>query len=59
MDTASADIETRSRRAVFSVLKPSSRLYLVLMVEKLLQGDLNTATETYIKVLGGRDSFMK
>jgi hypothetical protein len=50
MDTAKADIETRSRRAIFAVPKPHARIYLVLLVDKLLQGDMNTATETYIKV---------
>ena len=50
MTAAKADIETRSRRAIFAVPKPHARIFLVLLVDKLLQGDLSSATETYIKV---------
>eukprot|EP00045_Choanoeca_perplexa_P017909 m.271404 g.271404 ORF g.271404 m.271404 type:complete len:2093 (+) comp17671_c2_seq2:84-6362(+) len=48
LPTAAVDLETRSRRAIFSVNPNLKRAYFVLLVEKTLQGDLNSVSEVYI-----------
>ncbi|XP_026738533.1 dedicator of cytokinesis protein 7 isoform X1 [Trichoplusia ni] len=44
-----ADLSTFSRSAVFDILNPSPDLFLVVRVEKVLQGDVNECVEPYIK----------
>lgn len=44
-----ADISTQSRTAVFEVTNPSNDLFLVIRLEKVLQGDINNSVEPYIK----------
>eukprot|EP00051_Salpingoeca_urceolata_P014520 m.184994 g.184994 ORF g.184994 m.184994 type:complete len:2151 (-) comp18109_c0_seq2:114-6566(-) len=43
------DAASKSREAVFSVAERSPDVYLVLFVEKVLQGDLATVVDAYIK----------
>ncbi|XP_038219758.1 dedicator of cytokinesis protein 7 [Zerene cesonia] len=44
-----ADLSTLSRSAVFDILNPSPDIFLVVRVEKVLQGDVNECIEPYIK----------
>ncbi|CAG9567548.1 unnamed protein product [Danaus chrysippus] len=44
-----ADLSTLSRSAVFDILNPSPDIFLVVRVEKVLQGDVNECVEPYIK----------
>ncbi|XP_052757856.1 dedicator of cytokinesis protein 7 [Galleria mellonella] len=44
-----ADISTLSRSAIFDILNPSPDVFLVVRVEKVLQGDVNECVEPYIK----------
>ncbi|XP_068621586.1 dedicator of cytokinesis protein 7 [Battus philenor] len=44
-----ADVSTLSRSAVFDILNPSPDIFLVVRVEKVLQGDVNECVEPYIK----------
>ncbi|XP_064293051.1 dedicator of cytokinesis protein 7 isoform X3 [Plodia interpunctella] len=44
-----AELSTLSRTAVFDILNPSSDVFLVVRVEKVLQGDVNECVEPYIK----------
>ncbi|KAG6453982.1 hypothetical protein O3G_MSEX008455 [Manduca sexta] len=43
------DISTLSRSAVFDVQNPSPDVFLVVRVEKVLQGDVNECVEPYIR----------
>lgn len=43
------DISTQSRTAVFEVTNPSNDLFLVIRLEKVLQGDIKDSVEPYIK----------
>ncbi|KPJ13246.1 Dedicator of cytokinesis protein 6 [Papilio machaon] len=44
-----ADVSTLSRSAVFDIVNPSPDIFLVVRVEKVLQGDVNECVEPYIK----------
>lgn len=44
-----ADVSTLSRSAVFDLHNPSPDIFLVVRVEKVLQGDVNECVEPYIK----------
>lgn len=44
-----ADVSTLSRTAVFDVTNPSPDVFLVVRIEKVLQGDVNECVEPYIK----------
>lgn len=44
-----SDISTQSRTAIFEVSHPSQDLYLVIRLEKVLQGDIKDSVEPYIK----------
>ncbi|XP_047987110.1 LOW QUALITY PROTEIN: dedicator of cytokinesis protein 7 [Leguminivora glycinivorella] len=44
-----ADLSTMSRSAVFDIMNPSADVFLVVRVEKVLQGDVNECVEPYIK----------
>lgn len=43
------DISTQSRTAIFEVTNPSNDLFLVIRLEKVLQGDIKDSVEPYIK----------
>lgn len=43
------DISTLSRSAVFDILHPSSDIFLVIKLEKVLQGDISECVEPYVK----------
>ena len=43
------DVSTLSRSCVFSTTYPSTDLFLVVKLEKVLQGDISECTEPYIK----------
>lgn len=44
-----SDISTQSRTAIFEVTNPSNDLFLVIRLEKVLQGDIKDSVEPYIK----------
>lgn len=46
---AHADVSTLSRSAIFDIINPSPDIFLVVRVEKVLQGDVNECVEPYIK----------
>lgn len=43
------DVSTQSRSAIFDVTNPSSDLFLVIRLEKVLQGDIKESIEPYLK----------
>ena len=43
------DFTTTARSCVFDISTPSSDLFLVVKLEKVLQGDINEAAEPYLK----------
>ena len=49
------DVSTLSRSCVFSTTYPSADLFLVVKLEKVLQGDIGECTEPYIKDDKNRD----
>ncbi|XP_030380516.1 dedicator of cytokinesis protein 6 isoform X2 [Scaptodrosophila lebanonensis] len=44
-----SDASTESRSAIFEISYPSNELYLVIRLEKVLQGDINNSVEPYLK----------
>uniref|UniRef100_A0A1Q3G270 Putative ph domain-containing protein n=1 Tax=Culex tarsalis TaxID=7177 RepID=A0A1Q3G270_CULTA len=44
-----ADISTQAREAIFDITNPSNELYLVIRLEKVLQGDIKDSVEPYMK----------
>jgi hypothetical protein len=44
-----SDISTSSRSCIFDVTYPSSDMFLVIKLEKVLQGDINDCAEPYMK----------
>lgn len=44
-----SDVSTQSRSGIFEITNPSSDLYLVIRLEKVLQGDLRDSVEPYLK----------
>ncbi|XP_055593172.1 dedicator of cytokinesis protein 7 [Uranotaenia lowii] len=44
-----ADISTQAREAIFDITNPSNELYLVIRLEKVLQGDIKDSVEPYLK----------
>lgn len=44
-----SDVSTQSRAAIFEITNPSSDLFLVIRLEKVLQGDLRDSVEPYMK----------
>lgn len=44
-----ADVSTQSRSAIFEVTHPSNDLFLVIRLEKVLQGDTKESIEPYMK----------
>lgn len=44
-----SDISTLGRGCIFNVSHPSPDLFLVIRLEKVLQGDLNECVEPYLK----------
>ena len=43
------DYSTQARSCVFDISQPSTDLFLVVKLEKVLQGDINDAAEPYLK----------
>lgn len=43
------DISTQSRSGIFEITNPSNDLFLVIRLEKVLQGDIKDSVEPYIK----------
>lgn len=43
------DVSTQSRSGIFEVTNPSNDLFLVIRLEKVLQGDIKDSVEPYIK----------
>lgn len=44
-----SDISTQSRTGIFEITNPSNDLFLVIRLEKVLQGDLKDSVEPYMK----------
>lgn len=44
-----SDVSTQSRSAIFEISNPSSDLFLVIRLEKVLQGDIKDSVEPYLK----------
>uniref|UniRef100_A0A1B0BZM0 Dedicator of cytokinesis protein 7 n=1 Tax=Glossina palpalis gambiensis TaxID=67801 RepID=A0A1B0BZM0_9MUSC len=44
-----ADVSTQSRSAIFEISYPSNDLFLVIRLEKVLQGDIKDSVEPYLK----------
>lgn len=44
-----SDVSTQSRSAIFEITNPSTDLFLVIRLEKVLQGDLRDSVEPYLK----------
>ncbi|KAF4523421.1 hypothetical protein B566_EDAN007893 [Ephemera danica] len=49
------DISTQSRSCIFDITYPSADLFLVIKLEKVLQGDINECAEPYVKDDKNRD----
>lgn len=49
------DYSTQARSCVFDVSAPSNDLFLVVKLEKVLQGDINEAAEPYLKEVSNLD----
>ncbi len=50
-DAPQIDLESKAREAIFTVDQPHGEIYLVLVVEKVLQPDVSAVTDAYVKVL--------
>ncbi|XP_063429493.1 dedicator of cytokinesis protein 9-like isoform X5 [Mytilus trossulus] len=48
-------LKSKKRQGIFSVVSCHSEVYLVITVEKVLQGPIGPAIETYIKALEGKN----
>lgn len=44
-----SDVSTQSRSAIFEITNPSNDLFLVIRLEKVLQGDMKDSVEPYLK----------
>lgn len=44
-----SDVSTQSRSGIFEITNPSTDLFLVIRLEKVLQGDLRDSVEPYMK----------
>ncbi len=49
------DVSTLSRSCIFNITNPSSDMFLVIKLEKVLQGDVNECAEPYMKDEKNRD----
>ena len=49
------DYTTQARSCVFDISTPSSDLFLVVKLEKVLQGDINESAEPYLKEVSNLD----
>lgn len=47
--TSFVDASTQSRACIFNISHPSPDLFLVIKLEKVLQGDINDCIEPYVK----------
>lgn len=50
-----SDISSRSRACIFSISHPTPDLFLVIKMEKVLQGDIAECAEPYMKEDKNRD----
>ena len=50
-----AEYTTQARSCVFDIAAPSNDLFLVVKLEKVLQGDINEAAEPYLKEVTNHD----
>lgn len=50
-DSLPKDWLKRPRQAILSVTKPHSDIFIVVKVDKILQGSINTTTEPYLKAV--------
>ena len=50
-----AEYTTQARSCVFDIAAPSNDLFLVVKLEKVLQGDINEAAEPYLKEVSNLD----
>ena len=50
-----ADYTTQARSCVFDISNPSNDLFLVVKLEKVLQGDINESAEPYLKEVTNLD----
>jgi hypothetical protein len=50
-----SDYTTQARSCIFDISTPSSDLFLVVKLEKVLQGDINEAAEPYLKEVTNLD----
>ncbi len=46
-----SDVSTQARAGIFEITHPSNDLFLVIRLEKVLQGDLKDSIDTYLKVM--------
>lgn len=53
-----SDVSTQSRSAIFEITNPSSDLFLVIRLEKVLQGDIRDSLEPYLKDDKDKVSFL-
>lgn len=44
-----SDISSKARASVFNITNPSNDLFLVIRLEKVLQGDIKDSVEPYLK----------
>lgn len=49
LHTPRIDASTQSRACIFNITYPSPDLFLVIKLEKVLQGDINDCIEPYVK----------
>nr|CAD7401940.1 unnamed protein product [Timema cristinae] len=50
-----SDVSTLSRSCIFNITYPTTDMFLVIKLEKILQGDINECAEPYIKDDKNRD----
>ncbi|CAG2067653.1 unnamed protein product, partial [Timema podura] len=50
-----SDVSTLSRSCIFNITYPTTDMFLVIKLEKILQGDINECAEPYMKDDKNRD----
>lgn len=59
LHTPRIDASTQSRACIFNITHPSPDLFLVIKLEKVLQGDINDCIEPYLKDEKVNDGILK
>lgn len=54
-----SDASTLARSCVLNITKPSSDLFLVVRLEKVLQGDISECAEPYLRDDKNKDKVIK